>query len=161
MYDLQGFVENRRPHRRHEGRGGAARRAWRTVIHALHARTGRQTATGRSGAERSVGNRPESALRRPRAADRSGAQHVAAGAGRTRTGPKDLRPRESALRTRGRAGAEIRRGAGAVQRHDRDRLGRQGRSTTWRSTAPRRRRKPPPRHRCGRPQASYRRWRAT
>ena len=126
MYDLQGFVENRRPHRRHEGRGGAARRAWRTVIHALHARTGRQTATGRSGAERSVGNRPESALRRPRAADRSGAQHVAAGAGRTRTGPKDLRPRESALRTRGRAGAEIRRGAGAVQRHDRDRLGRQG-----------------------------------
>ena len=60
MYDLQGFVENRRPHRRHEGRGGRARRAWRTVIHALHARTGRQTATGRSGAERSVGNRPES-----------------------------------------------------------------------------------------------------
>ena len=39
---------------------------------------------------------------------------------------KDLRPRESALRTRGRAGAEIRRGAGAVQRHDRDRRGRQG-----------------------------------
>lgn len=69
--------------------------------------------------------------------------------------------RESALRTRGRAGAEIRRGAGAVQRHDRDRLGRQG---AVRPGGRRRLEGGESRRRgtgCGRPQASYRRWRAT